>query len=85
MTKITGRLEDWAVDPRKFAEDTEIIIWGFCYEDIHSRFRDGTQIHTSGIKLADYPIDELKEGMVVKTRNSTYLLGKPFIKSGEDK
>ena len=75
MSKITGRLENWSVDERRFADNTEIIIWGNCFEDIHHRFRDGEIIHTSGIKLSDYPVDELKEGMVVKTRNSTYKLG----------
>jgi len=83
MTEITGRLEGWMVGATYTALQ-EYIIWGYCYEDVRSRFRDGTQIHTSGIKLTDYPIDELKEGMVVKTRNSAYMLGKPFAKSGEE-
>lgn len=84
MTKPTGRLENWMVG-RTFDEVQEYIIWGNCYEDIHGRFRDGTNIHTSGIKLTDYPIDDLEEGMVVATGNSTYLLGKPFGQTGEDK
>ena len=66
---ITGRLERWAVQHSPSRD--EFIIWGNVYDDIHSRFRDGTWIHTSGIKARD-----VKEGDVVTTRNSTYLLGK---------
>ena len=83
MTEITGRLERWTVGAT-FTATNEYIIWGDCYEDSRNRFPDSTPIHTSGILLSDYPIDELKEGMIVKTRNSTYLLGKPFGNTGEE-
>lgn len=63
MTKFTGRLEGWVKD------DHYNIIWGFVYDDVHKRFRDGTWIHTSSIV-------EQKKGSV-KTLNSLYKLGKP--------
>ncbi|MGL1886294.1 MAG: hypothetical protein OCD76_07245 [Reichenbachiella sp.] len=73
MSKVTGRLEDWYRSQPASYED-EFMIWGDCYDDIHKRFPDGMVIHTSGIKNR-----EVKEGDVVKTRNSTYLLGKELI------
>lgn len=76
IEQLTGRLEGWKPDPRMYGD--EYIIWGNCYNDSRFRFRDGQQIHTSGINIKDFPIDSLKEGMVVTTRNSKYLLGAPF-------
>jgi len=69
--KITGRLENWA---REQVTRKEFIIWGDVYDDIHERWRDGQWIHTSGIKNR-----KCKEGDVVTTRNSAYLLGRPTI------
>ncbi len=68
MDKVTGRLERWHVG--MYDEGGEVVIWGDVYEDVHGRFNDGTYIHTSGIKAGAF-----KEGDVVTTRNSTYLLG----------
>lgn len=69
-TKLTGRLEDWSVD------GVNSIIWGKIYDDVHKRWYEGKQIHTSYIEnVRDM---ELKEGDIVKTLNSTYLLGKPW-------
>lgn len=68
--KITGRLEGWHQDNLY-----EFILWGNIFGDSKQRFRDGTRIHTSYIVT---PSDEWKEGAVVKTRNSTYLLGTPY-------
>lgn len=62
--KVTGRLEKWWYD------DLNHVFWGFCHEDIRGRFRDGAYIHTS---LCHNP--DAKSGDVIKTRNSTYLLG----------
>lgn len=67
--RVTGRLENWFLDK---ATKKEFIIWGNVYEDVHERFPDGFFIHTSGIKHR-----KVSEGVVVETRNSSYLLGKP--------
>lgn len=66
---ITGRLENWHWD-MYFK-----IIWGNIYDDINKRFVDGTWIHTSDIEGQK----ECKEGDIVKTRNSSYLLGKHYV------
>ena len=70
MREITGRLEGWRRD------DVYNVIWGYCFDDIHNRWRDGTWIHTSSIKGLKKM--KLKEGDEVQTLNSLYLLGKPF-------
>lgn len=69
MKEITGRLENWSWD-LKFP-----IIWGFLYDDIHKRWRDGQMIHTSSIDKKKFR--DVKEGDIVETMNSRYLLGKP--------
>ena len=69
--EVTGILEDWR---RVQVSKKEFVIWGHVYEDIHGRFRNGAFIHTSGIKNR-----AVKEGDIVQTRNSTYLLGKEFV------
>ena len=66
--KITGRLENWQ---RQQATKKEFIVWGYIYDDRAKRWADGEVIHTSGIKNR-----QIKEGDIVTTRNSTYLLGK---------
>lgn len=65
---ITGRLENWFPNQ---VSSKEFVLWGEIYEDKLNRFSDGTFIHTSGIKNRP-----LKEGDLVPTRNSLYLLGK---------
>ena len=67
---ITGRLEDWVIDP------VFDIVWGHCYDDSKGRFRDGTYIHTSSVP--DLRKKALQKGDLVKTLNSTYLLGDPL-------
>lgn len=47
---------------------------GNVYEDVWHRFPDGLFIHTSVVR--SHAQDELKEGMIITTINSTYLLGK---------
>jgi len=64
---ITGRIENWT---RVQVTAKEFVIYGNLYEDSKERFEDGTPIKTSGIKNT-----ALKEGDVVTTRNSKYLLG----------
>jgi hypothetical protein len=48
------------------------VFWGHIHEDTRQRFYDGAWIHTSHCVEPD-----AKEGDVVHTLNSTYLLGKP--------
>jgi len=66
---LTGRLENWYVDV--FGQD---VIWGEIHDDIRGRWRDGHYVHTSSIPGLDKL--ELKEGAVIHTLNSVYLLGK---------
>lgn len=61
--EVTGRLEGWWKDER------HPIIWGYIYDDIHGRFRNGSYIHTSQI-VEQTPTH-------VKTLNSYYKLGRP--------
>lgn len=70
MDEVTGILDDWIVDPLGRS-----VIWGNIRNDKAGRFRDGTNIHTSFINLDAVGFKALKEGDIVKTRNSSYLLG----------
>jgi hypothetical protein len=71
--KVTGRLENWIYDP------LWNVVWGNVYDDARKRFRDGEWIHTSDIPVTRVGRtgDVLKEGDIIKTLNSKYLLGKP--------
>ena len=69
-TNITGRLESWYTG---MEIGDEFIIWGDIYDDVNNRFGNGLHIHTSGIKKRD-----VKEGDIVETRNSRYVLGKKY-------
>jgi hypothetical protein len=66
MSEITGRLENWVPQFN--------ILWGHVHDDVRKRFEDGTWIHTSSIFNVN--LKDLKEGDVVQTLNSSYLLGK---------
>lgn len=69
--QVTGRLEKWVVD------QVHPIVWGRIFGDTRGRFPDGLWIHTSVVPaLAEGA--SLSEGQVIKTLNSTYLLGVPF-------
>lgn len=68
MDELTGTLNNWSLQK---VTDEEFVIWGEVTGDIHNRFPDGTMIHTSGIRSR-----VIKEGDIVTTRNSTYLLGR---------
>ena len=65
MTDVTGRLENWWYDSLNH------VFWGNIYEDVRGRWHDGQHIHTSMCHNPD-----AKEGDIIKTRNSRYLLGK---------
>lgn len=73
--KTTGRLEGWYT-VLYFGDLYQI--QGNIYDDVKQRFHDGAFIHTSCINQLVTPIESLKEGMVVHTTYSKYLLGKPF-------
>lgn len=66
-TDVTGRLENWHYDP--YGRD---ILWGKIFGDKYGRWADGQLIHTSSINECR----GFKEGDIVKTLNSSYLLGK---------
>lgn len=67
MSVPTARLESWIYDSQRK------IFWGYIYDDVRKRFRDGTYIHTSFC-----PSPQARGGDTISTLNSTYLLGKPF-------
>jgi len=64
----TGRLEGWLYQNG--------VIWARIYDDKLKRFFDGTEISTSPVVS---PAKDRKEGKVIQTRGSTYLLGKKFV------
>ena len=63
------RLENWAFVPQMG------YLVGDVYGDEKGRFVDGCFIHTSQVKQNP---ETFKEGVVVKTKYSTYILGVPF-------
>lgn len=77
--EITGRLENWSYDLMYN------VIWGNIYEDARDRFVDGTHIHTSDIPGGRKYNSTFSEGDLIKTLNSTYLLGKPRLAAGDKK
>lgn len=66
--KINGRLENWYVCMG--------MVWGDLYDDPAKRWDEGTNVHTSSIEVENE--ETLKEGDIIKTKNSRYLLGKIF-------
>ena len=69
MDGRTARLENWIKDANFN------IIWGNIYDDSKKRWVDGTPMHTSFIE----GLGEMspKEGDIITTLNSKYILGKP--------
>jgi len=63
MDEVTGRLENWAFNGRALC--------GQIFDDKKGRWPDG-----HAIKLSRVQACRLREGGVVRTRNSIYLLGK---------
>lgn len=70
MSNITGRLENWAYN----AKSNTLV--GEIYDDVNGRFPDGSQIQTSRLKPMSMQVTSPKEGAVMATLNSSYLLGK---------
>lgn len=66
MDNVTARLENWGGLWNN--------LYGEIYDDIRCRWKDGQHVQVS---RTDVAVDEMKEGDIIKTRNSTYLLGKP--------
>lgn len=62
----TARLENWEYDKGWY------VFKGYIFDDVHMRFPNGSYIHTSHCVEPD-----AKEGDIIHTLNSTYLLGKP--------
>lgn len=60
----TARLENWK--KAGYSVDGDI------YDDAKFRFSNGTRIRTSDLRAGQ----DLKEGVIIETMNSTYLLGK---------
>lgn len=77
--ELTGRLSAWYIHDY---HDEKYIIYGFCHDDIHGRFKEGERIQTSFILKKDFPIENLKDGDIIKTKNSTYKLEDRFPQSG---
>lgn len=72
MSQITGTLENW------YVEDTlgnEYLLHGYLYGGLRNRWENGSPVRTSGVSEDKHPMADLKEGDIVETRNSTYLLG----------
>lgn len=67
-TIITGLINDWYIVTSK----RKNLIRGSVYHDIRNRWPDGMLILTSEVTTNK---EELKEGTVVETLNSRYLLG----------
>lgn len=65
---VTGRIQNWSTWGNT--------VVGEIYDDIEGRFADGTHIQTSGLQPLAKQEQGVQEGAVVKTRNSSYLLGK---------
>lgn len=73
MNKVTGRLENWTAVLHNMTQRTHVI-YGDMYDDERNRFDDGTRVNTSTTSQTEF-----KEGDIVETRNSSYLLGKPLV------
>lgn len=70
MSKVTARIENWAFNKK------QNVIIGDIYDDIYCRWRDGTLITTSLLKPMSMQVSSPKEGAIMETLNSSYLLGK---------
>lgn len=66
----TARLENWRVYGN--------VIYGEIYDDELGRFEDGSPVSTSHLLPMSMQVSSPKEGVEVFTRNTTYLLGKPY-------
>lgn len=76
--EVIGRLENWFI--AFWGDGTkDLVVWGDIYDDKRKRFKDGLHIHTSYlIEINESNMKDVKEGDVIKTKNSYYLLGKKY-------
>ncbi len=72
---ITGRLENWKV------QEAGRLVWGNLYDDVRGRWKQGQRIHTSSLP-GTFDMSKLKEGQVITTLNSVYLLGTKWVEEG---
>lgn len=72
--EVTGRLENWV-----YSKKQNVLI-GDLYDDVNGRWEDGTPVKTSTLQPMSLQVSTPKEGSVVNTLNSVYLLGKQRIK-----
>lgn len=70
----TARLENWVV--------IDGVLLGDIYDDSEGRFPDGSPVRTSCILPMSMQEHTAAEGYNIATRNTVYLLGKPY--TGED-
>lgn len=68
--KATGRLENWEYDSQYR------MLLGHIFGDTKNRFPDGRRIFTSEVIISPKNLPE--QGRIIETKNSFYLLGKPF-------
>lgn len=68
---IDARLENWFTQEITRYATESCVIFGYIFDDKKGRFKDDTWISTSFINKTEF-----KEGEVVETMNSRYLLGK---------
>jgi len=66
----TARLENWLMDNKSGC------LVGDIYDDELKRWSDGQKIKTSRLQPMSVQAYTVKEGAVVLTQNSSYLLGK---------
>lgn len=79
MTEVTATLKDWSI--HTFSGGDGKFLHGRIYNDTKHRWENGHVIRTS--LVLSMSEDEPKEGVIVTTANSTYLLGNPFSVAGE--
>jgi hypothetical protein len=79
MLAVTGKLENWKVFK---IVDGVCLIWGNVYGDSKDRFVEGARIHTSAIKSDG---KHFKQGDIIDTMYSIYLLGAPLEEEGVTK
>ena len=72
MSRCDGQLEDWFLQ--------QGMVYGRIFADRKCRFPDGFFLHTSEVLEASHK--PLKEGAIIETCNSVYLLGKPHKPTG---
>lgn len=68
--KITARLENW------YFSKLHNQVVGEIYNDARGIFPDGSTVTTSTLLEMSKQESTPKEGAIIKTRNSAYLLGK---------